>query len=154
MVKMQYPAPEWSEIPPVDTRLRSLILPMPRMSNPGYLRTPSATPDELADPHYSNSQLVEVNYPDRFSGRDEGLTRTNGPLAAEHTITTSAAAPGTNAATRLFAPYQPPMHLQSRSTQLQPDRSVDKQSRPSRSGKMDKRDPYEEGKQDQISGPR
>lgn len=117
MIKMDYPEPEWTEIPPVDGRLRSLLLPLSALALDDDL---SATEDSALEGAASNPSTKENDLARVLPKREEVKQPQDGR------VNTSS--------------YYPPLNFPER-----PHSDKDLPKAVCSSSKADKLDPYEEG---------
>ncbi|EJD08228.1 uncharacterized protein FOMMEDRAFT_25372 [Fomitiporia mediterranea MF3/22] len=140
MINWDYPDPEWTEIPPVDERLRTLVIPIPHPPEPDYEEAPDENLSDTEEPDARSSQPISVNgqhRPPDYEAKpsvDDLLTAVHQEITED--TSSSNDAPQANNPTSSFSPYQPPLQMQSRLRLSQPEET--------KSGKVDKLDPYEE----------
>ncbi|KAL5512540.1 hypothetical protein ACEPAG_3193 [Sanghuangporus baumii] len=130
MIKMDYPEPEWSEMPPSDSRLRSLLLPLPI---PALNYDPTAVQSVRTAGNIVEDSIIENRLSSLHHKQDETKERKNGAqMDGLQTNSRSASE------TTLYSSYQPPLHLprSEQDTDL-----INLAPGPSKAGKLD---PYEE----------
>ncbi|KAL5483079.1 hypothetical protein ACEPAI_8308 [Sanghuangporus weigelae] len=130
MIKMDYPEPEWSELPQCDSRLRSLLLSLPI---PALNYDLTAVQSVRIAGNIAEDSIIENRLSSLHHKQEETKARKNGAqINGLQTNSRSASE------TTLYSSYQPPLHL-PRSGQ-----DADLINPVPGSSKAGKLDPYEE----------
>ncbi|OCB91782.1 hypothetical protein A7U60_g954 [Sanghuangporus baumii] len=130
IIKMDYPEPEWSEIPSSDSRLRSLLLPLPI---PALSYDLNAVQSARIAGNIAEDSIIENRFSSLHHKQEETKARKNSAQISGLQANSKSASE-----TTLYSSHQPPLHLPRSGQDTCLIKSVPGSS------KADKLDPYEE----------